>query len=317
MSTLDFVDPELREALQQRPRLKLSDEALAKSRAFIHKAAAATPKPDLPNLGVSELHVDSMFSAAPIRVLMYRPLSASHPLPAFLHVHGGGFVMGAPEMRDVENRLLASKLNCVIVSVDYRLAPEHPYPAAFHDVYSVLVWLNTNASAFNVDPARIGIKAESGGGGIAAGVVLYARDHRGPPVAFQHLIYPMIDDRTAIRTDLNPHVGEFVWTQEHNLFGWRALLDKEPGSNDVSPYAAAARADNVSKLPPTYIAVGALDLFLEENLHYAHRLSCAGVPVELHVYPGAYHGFQAAAQARVSKQADRDSFDSLLRCLHG
>ena len=317
MSTIDFVDPELREALQQRPRLKLSDEALAKSRAFIHKLAASTPKPDLPDLGVSELHVDSMFGGAPIRVLMYKPLRAPHPLPAFVHVHGGGFVMGAPEMRDVENRMLASKLNCVIVSVDYRLAPEAPYPAALHDVYSVLVWLNANAPALNVDPARIGIKGESGGGGIAAGVVLYARDKKGPAVAFQHLIYPMIDDRTATRTDINPFVGEFVWTQEHNLFGWRALLGQEPGRGDVSPYAAASRADDVSKLPPTYIAVGALDLFVEENVHYAHRLSCAGVPVELHVYPGAYHGFQAAAQARVSKQADRDSFDSLLRSLHG
>jgi acetyl esterase/lipase len=317
MNTIDLVDAELREALQQRPRLKLSEEALPKSRAFIHKAAAAAPKPDLPDLDVSERHVDSMFGAPAIRVLMYKPRSAPHALPAFVHVHGGGFVMGAPEMRDVENRLLASKLNCVIVSVDYRLAPEAPYPAALQDVYSVLTWLTANAPALNVDPARIGIKGESGGGGIAAGAVLYARDNKGPAIAFQHLIYPMIDDRTAIRTDLNPTVGEFVWTQEHNLFGWRALLGHEPGRGDVSPYAAASRAEDVSKLPPTYIAVGALDLFLEENLHYAHRLSCAGVPVELHVYPGAYHGFQAAAQARVSKQADRDSFESLLRSLHG
>ncbi|MBY0509792.1 MAG: alpha/beta hydrolase [Rhodospirillaceae bacterium] len=317
MSTIDFVDAELREALEQRPRLKLSDEALPKSRAFIHKLAAATPKPDLPDLGVSEMHVDSIFGAAPIRILMYKPRGRSHRLPAFVHVHGGGFVMGAPEMRDVENRILASKLNCVIVSVDYRLAPEAPYPAALHDVYAVLVWLNANALALDVDPARIGIKGESGGGGIAAGVALYARDKNGPPLAFQHFIYPMIDDRTAIRTDLNPYVGEFVWTQEHNLFGWRALLGQEPGRGDVSPYAAASRADDLSKLPPTYIAVGALDLFLEENMDYAHRLSRAGVPVELHVYPGAYHGFQAAAQARVSQQADRDSFDSLLKCLHG
>ena len=312
-----MVDAELREALLQRPRLKLSDEALPKSRAFIHKAAAAMAKPDLPGLGVSEMHVDSMFGAPPIRIIMYKPLSAPHPLPAFVHVHGGGFVMGAPEMRDVENRFLASKLNCVIVSVDYRLAPEAPFPAALHDVYAVLVWLNANARTHNVDPARIGIKGESGGGGIAAGVAIYARDKNGPALAFQHLIYPMIDDRTAVRTDLNPYVGEFVWTQEHNLFGWRALLGQEPGSGNVSPYAAASRADDVSKLPPTYIAVGALDLFVEENVQYAHRLSCAGVPVELHVYPGAYHGFQAAAQARVSKQADRDSFEALLRSLHG
>jgi triacylglycerol lipase len=131
-----------------------------------------------------------------------------------------------------------------------------------------------------LNPACIGIKGESGGGGFAAAAALYARDHEGPEFAFQHLIYPMIDDRTAERKDLRPHVGEFVWTQEHNYFGWCSLLGAEPGSVGVSSYAAASRAPDVSGLPPTYISVGGLDLFPEENMTYADRLSRAGVPVE-------------------------------------
>jgi hypothetical protein len=194
--------------------------------------------------------------------------------------------MGAPEMKDVESRLFASELRCAIYSVDHRLAPEAPHPAPLEDIYSMFAWLHANAGQLGLDPARIGIKGESGGGGFAAAAALYARDRQGPKFAFQHLIYPMIDDRTAVRRDLHPYVGEFVWTQENNYFGWRSLLGKEPGSADVSPYAAAARAAEVSGLPPIYISVGGLDLFLEENMIYADQLSRAGVPVELHMYLG-------------------------------
>jgi triacylglycerol lipase len=225
--------------------------------------------------------------------------------------------MGAPEMKDVENRLLASELRCAIYSVDHRLAPEAPHPAPVEDIYSVFAWLHTNAGRLGLDPARIGIKGESGGGGFAAAAALYARDRPGPKFAFQHLIYPMIDDRTAVRKDLHPCVGEFVWTQENNHFGWRSLLGEEPGSAGTSPYAAAARAADVSGLPPTYISVGGLDLFLEENLTYADRLSRAGVPVELHMYPRAYHGFYRVMNARVTRQAEHDTREALRRFLHG
>jgi triacylglycerol lipase len=225
--------------------------------------------------------------------------------------------MGAPEMKDVENRLFASELQCAIYSVDHRLAPEAPHPAPVEDIYSVFVWLHANAGQLGLDPARIGIKGESGGGGFAAGAALYARDRQGPKFAFQHLIYPMIDDRTAVREDLHPYVGEFIWTQKNNYFGWRSLLGQEPGSAGVSPYAAAASAADVSGLPPTYISVGGLDLFLEENLTYADRLSRAGVPVEFHLYPRAYHGFYRVANARVTRQAEHDAREALRRFLHG
>ncbi len=317
MSTIALVDPELRDALALWPVEPLTVHSLAQRRANLLKVIGAVPKPDLPDITADEIRVPSAFGAKPIRVVSYRPVKSDNPLPTILHVHGGGFVAGTPEMKDVENRLLASDLRCAIYSVDYRLAAEAPHPAPLEDIYSAFAWLHQNADQLGLDPARIGIKGESGGGGLAAAAVLYARDHQGPKLAFQHLIYPMIDDRTAVRKDLYPHVGEFVWTQQHNYFGWRSLLGTEPGSADVSPYAAASRAADVSDLPPTYISVGGLDLFLEENMTYAHSLSRAGVPVEFHMYPRAYHGFYQAANARVSQQAERDTREALRRFLHG
>jgi len=265
MSTIELVDPELRDALALWPLLPLTAESLTRRRATALELIGAVPIPNLPDIATDEIHVESAFGAKPIRVLTYRPVTSDDPLPVIVHIHGGGFVMGAPEMKDVENRLFASELRCAIYSVDHRLAPEAPHPAPLEDIYSVFAWLHANAGQLGLDPARIGIKGESGGGGFAAAAALYARDRQGPRFAFQHLIYPMIDDRTAVRKDLHPYVGEFVWTQENNYFGWCSLLGEEPGSTDVSPYAAAARAADVSGLPPTYISVGGLDLFLEEH----------------------------------------------------
>jgi acetyl esterase/lipase len=316
MSTIELVDPELRDTLALWPVEPLTAGSLAQRRANLLKVIGAVPKPDLPDIAAAEIRVESAFGAKPIRVLTYRPVKSDNPLPTIVHVHGGGFVAGAPEMKDVENRLLSSELRCAIYSVDYRLAPEAPHPAPLEDIYSVFAWLDGNAGQLGLDSARIGIKGESGGGGLAAAAP-YARDQQGPKFVFQHLIYPMIDDRTAVRKDLHPHVGEFVWTQEHNYFGWRSLLGMEPGSAGVSHYAAASRAAEVSGLPPTYISVGGLDLFLEENMTYADRLSRAGVPVEFHMYPRAYHGFYQATNARVTKQAERDNREALRRFLHG
>ena len=317
MSTIELVDPELREALAQWPQVPLTAETLPRRRADALAQLAAVPIPDLPDIVAGEIHVESAFGAKPIRVLTYRPVKSDGPLPTIVHIHGGGFVMGAPEMKDVENRVFASELKCAIYSVDHRLAPETPHPGPVEDIYSVFVWLHANAARLGLDPDCIGIKGESGGGGFAAGAAVYARDRAGPKFAFQHLIYPMIDDRMAVRKDLHPLVGEFIWTQDHNYFGWRSLLGQEPGSDGVSPHAAAARVVDVAGLPPTYISVGGLDLFLEENLVYADRLSRAGVPVEFHMYPRAFHGFYRATNARVTKQAEHDTREALRRFLHG
>jgi acetyl esterase/lipase len=315
MNTIEHVDPELRDALALMSSVPLTAETLAKRRAEAVAGAVVGQGPA--DVAVAEIHVESAFGAPPIRVLTYRPAGSDARLPVILHIHGGGFVMGLPEMKDIENRAFAAELNCAIYSVDYRLAPETPHPGPLEDIYSVFVWLHANADHLGLDPARIGIKGESGGGGLAAGAALYARDQPGPKFAFQHLIYPMIDDRSAVRGDLHPLVGEFVWTRAYNHFGWQSLLHAEPGSPGVSPYAAPARAADLAGLPPTYISVGGLDLFLEENTAYADRLGRAGVPVELHVYPGAYHGFYRATRARVTLQAERDTREALRRFLHG
>src|SRR6516162_238721 len=180
MSTIELVDPELRDALaQQLP--PLTAEPLTQRRANALELGDAVTKP---NLAAAEIQVDSAFGAKPIRVLTYRPVTSNDPLPVIVHIHGGGFVMGAPEMKDVENRLFASELRCAIYSVDHRLAPEAPHPAPLEDIYSVFAWLHANAGRLGLDPARIGIKGESGGGGFAAAAALYARDRQGPKFAF-------------------------------------------------------------------------------------------------------------------------------------
>ena len=213
------------------------------------------------------------------------------------------------------HRPLAARLGCCIASVDYRLAPETRFPGAIEDCYAALSWLVFNARELGIDPARIGVMGESAGGGLAAALSLLVRDRGEHRLAFQHLIYPMIDDRTGVSATLNPYAGEFVWTAQANRFGWTCLLGAEPGVDGISPYAAAARAENFADLPPAFIATGALDLFVDENLSYAQRLLRSGVPVEMHVYPGAFHGFQWAAGAEVTQIARRDSFGALARAM--
>lgn len=313
MTTRHLVDPELLPMLDMFPAFQIASETLPAVRAGVDQMSKAAPIPDAP-VDVAERSVPGPAGAPDVRVLIYTPRDAPSRRAAYLHIHGGGYVMGAPEMSDGPNRLLAAEMGCVIVSVDYRLAPETPHPGPVEDCYAALKWLHANAASLGVDPARIAIGGESAGGGLAAALALLARDRGEVPVAFQLLIYPMLDDRTAA-AEPHPYTGEYVWTPPANLFGWAALLGHEPGIDGVSPYAAAARADSLAGLPPAYISVGALDLFLDENLDYARRLARDGVPVEMHLYPGAFHGFDMMAGAGVSRAFDRDYREALRRAL--
>lgn len=204
----------------------------------------------------------------------------------------------------------------MIVSVDYRLAPETHFPGAIEDCYAALRWVFENARKLNIDKLRIGVMGESAGGGLAASLALLVRDRGEFSLSFQHLIYPMLDDRTCVTQQPNKYVGEFIWTADSNFFGWKSLLGVKPGSEGVSIYASAARAENLSGLPPAYIATGSLDLFLEEDIEYARRLMRFGIPVELHVYPGAFHVFNIAPKSHVAANARRDSLSALKRSLH-
>ena len=313
MSSRHLVDPELAPLLDAWPDFELSEAALPAIRA------RALPRPPMPPVDVAfdRFAAPGRDGAPPVPLACYRAKNAAGPLPCVYHIHGGGFITGkASELEDI-HRALADELRCAIVSVDYRLAPETAFPGNIEDCYAGLDWLMREAGVLGVDAARIGVMGESAGGGLAAALALLSRDRGEHVLAFQHLIYPMLDDRTCTAADPHPHAGEFIWNNAKNVFGWSALLGHAPGGEGVSPYAAAARAETLAGLPPTYIATGALDLFVEENISYVQRLLRAGVPTEFRIYPGAPHAFNIMPGARVALAARRDSAAALERALHG
>ncbi len=318
-NSVDLVDPELRGLLTAFPQLSLSLDELPQIRRdgdemWRNLAAAAGPPADK-GIQVAERIVPGPAGAPAVRVLTYDPARVRQDRPAYLHIHGGGYVLGTADAAEVANRELAAALSCFIISVDYRLAPETRAPGQVEDCYAALQWLHGAAAELRVDPTRIAVGGESAGGGLAAALALLARDRGEIPICFQNLVYPMLDDRTAALVKINPHTGRHLWTHESNRFGWTALLGGAPGAVGVSPYAAAARAVDLRGLPPALITVGALDLFLEEDIDYATRLMQAGVPTELHVYPGAYHAFDLASDAKVAQAAIRDRLNALRRAL--
>jgi acetyl esterase/lipase len=230
------------------------------------------------------------------------------PGSAALYLHGGGMIFSLEhigDMYDVTVREYVASSGVPMLVVDYRVAPEHPHPTPVEDCYAALRWLAENAPALGFDPDRLAVMGDSAGGGLAAGVCLMARDRAGPAIAQQLLIYPMLDDRT---TTPDPQLLPFLtWTYDDNITGWGALLGDSAGTDRVSQYAAPARADDVTGLPPTYIDTGDLDIFRDEDLTYARRLSDAGVPAELHLHPGCPHAFEAlASRADVSQRAIDD-----------
>lgn len=248
--------------------------------------------------------------AASVRLLVASPRKDSRRpagRPGILHIHGGGFVTGAADKTVGVMAEYARGTGAVVVSVDYRLAPETAYPGALEDCHAALSWLLEEAPRMNVDPGLIAISGQSAGGGLAAALCLLLRDRGGPQLAFQHLVYPMLDDRTGTTVDPPSHFGTWVWTRPNNRFGWTALLGHPPGLPHVPPYAAPARAASLTGLPPTFLACGSLDLFLPEDADYARRLMDAGVPVELHVYPGATHGFTTVHGSGVARRLLADS----------
>ena len=318
MTTKHLVDPEIVAMIDLFPGLQFTPETLPRVRADLAAMSAqqAGGLPNFPDIEVTERHVPGPPDAPDARVLVYLPKSAPRPLPALLWIHGGGYIIGSADQDDAQVKSMVAQVGCAAVSVDYRLAPETPFPGPVEDCYAALVWLHAHAAELGVDPDRIAIGGASAGGGLAAGLGLLARDRGEVPLAFQLLIFPMLDDRTVGAADPHPYTGEFIWTADANRFGWSSLLGQEPGSAGVSLYAAAARAERLAGLPPTYISVGALDLFLEEDLEYARRLMREGVPTELHVYPGAFHGFNMMAESQVARAFTRDSMDALRRALH-
>jgi acetyl esterase/lipase len=244
---------------------------------------------------------------------VHRPSHAPDgPLPAVLWIHGGGYVIGSAAQDDALCRHFADQLGAVVASVEYRRAPEHPFPAPLEDCHEVLVWL---AGLNEVDEGRIAIGGASAGGGLAAGLALMARDRASVTPVLQLLVYPMLDDRTVARRDLDES-GYRLWNNASNALGWRSYLGAEPGSADLPDHAVPARAEDLRGLPPAWLGVGTLDLFLDEDLAYAARLEEAGVPVELTVLDGAFHGFdRLAPRSTPARQLRAAQLDALRAAL--
>ena len=219
--------------------------------------------------------------------------------PALLHMHGGGFTSGSA--RGSLGGLLKTcqDVDCVGVSVEYRLAPETTYLGSVEDNYAALKWLHGNARTLGVDPARIAVMGESAGGGHAALLAIAARDRGEIPIAFQCLIYPMLDDRTGTTRKVPAHIGRLLWTPMANRFGWQCFLGRTPGLPSGPIDGVPARVQSLKGLPPTFIGVGSIDLFVDEDVDYAQRLNAAGITTELIVVPGAFHGFDMQADLKV------------------
>jgi acetyl esterase/lipase len=307
------LDPEFAVAFESfqpgiaaRPTPKLHDVVTRRSNLAAIMKEALDPLPALNDVVQQNLTVKT-FDEVSIDLLHVRRLSrdCSSPTAAIIHVHGGGMIAGSVEIFAKHIARLVHLSGVALFSVNYRKAPEYPDPTPTEDVYAALQFLHNNADKLDVDPARIAIMGESAGGGIAAGVALMARD-RGmtPPIAKQILIYPMLDDMNLVP---DPTLAPFAfWSYESNVTGWKALLGGRAGKSgaDVSYYAAPARAGDLSGLPDTYIDVGGLDIFRDEDIAFVMNLIKAGVPVEFHLYPGVPHAFDwLAPQIKISQMA--------------
>jgi len=251
--------------------------------------AVKAQAPTIDGIETRDVDVPGFEGGPPVRVRVYRPAGRAEPLPAILWMHPGGWVLGSIDLDGLAVAQLAKDIECVAVSVEYRLAPEHPFPAALHDCYAALQWLGAESAGLGVDATRIAVGGSSAGGNLAAALALMARDRGGVRPVFQLLIYPALDDRTAEPGLAQPET--LFWSRRNVIDGWNAYLGTRAGSDGVSEYAAPARARDLTGLPPAYIAVGALDPFVGENVDYAARLVAVRVPTELHVYPGACHAF--------------------------
>jgi acetyl esterase/lipase len=294
------LEPLAAEAL---PAPAVGDVAARRASAvetFAHFASQLNPVDDVTRTDHTAIARDT----TPIELRWFTKNGAPDG-PALYYVHGGGMIVGSLDLYEPLVRDLVSASGVPALAVDYRLAPEHPHPTPMQDCYAGLVWLAEHAADLGVDPARIAIMGDSAGGGLAAATTLLARDHGGPALARQILFYPMLDDRT---TSPDPALVPFLtWTYEDNVTGWNALLGELRGTDEVPAFAAPARAFDVSGVPPTYMDVGELDIFRDEDIEYARRLAASGTPVELHVHPGVPHAFEAfAPRADVSRRARAD-----------
>lgn len=268
----------------------------------IRRFTRRPPPPQLDDVSVEDVEVPAVAGSPSVSLRLYRPKPSGGNTPAYLWMHGGGFLIGSPEQDEWSSLALVRRLKIAVAAVRYRLAPEHPAPAAVEDAYAALRWLFREAPALGIDPARIAIGGASAGGGLAATLALVAHDRGEVRPAFQLLVYPMLDDRTVIRAEHDTR-NVRVWSPGSNRYAWTSYLGQAPGLPSANPYAAAARREDLRGLPPAWIGVGTLDLFHDEDVEYARRLKESGVSCALHVVPGAFHGFDMLMRKASVSQA--------------
>ena len=309
------IHPQLLPFRDQFPTLELTGENLAQTRRELNRmtleTAAAVEGFD--HVDVEDRQIEGPTPGQSLRLRLYSSGDSSGARPCLLWIHGGGYILGCPEMDEQLLCRKASELGCLAVAVDYRLAPEHPYPAALDDCDAALGWILDNASELRVDSSTLVLGGASAGGGLAAALTLRAREQRPGAITFQCLIYPMLDYRTGTPAPAVASAKDYwLWRAEHNRFAWKAYLGANDLTHGVSPFASPAAARRLDGLPPTYLCIGDQDLFYEEDIHYARRLRESGVAVDLDIVPGAPHGFDKLP-APMSEQALQRRFEALAR----
>jgi acetyl esterase/lipase len=308
-----FVDPELRPAARELLAMQAAQPPMSiESLPAMRNAPRPWVQAPLPGVPFAKQTI----AGKPDVTIYTINAKPGRRRGGILHTHGGGFIMGSAADSISPMQSLAAELDCAIVTVEYRLAPETTYAGSLEDNYAGLKWMHQHADELGLDPARICLMGESAGGGHAALLAIAARDRGEVPVAFQCLIYPMLDDRTGSARQVPASIGTVLWTAEANRFGWRSFLGQAPGGPSAPASAVPARLDNLKGLPPAFIGVGSIDLFVQEDIAYAQRLVEAAVPTELVVMPGAFHGFDVlGADTRIGKSFNATKLDALRRAL--
>jgi acetyl esterase/lipase len=292
----------------------LFSKPLTRENIVAIRKSSGVGRPVLPSPKVDELKIPGARGAPDVTIYVINA-AEGESRPAILHIHGGGYVGGSAKSAVRDNQETALAHGAVVVSVEYRLAPETPFPGPLDDCYAGLLWLYRNARVLGIDTSRIAVKGLSSGGGLAAMLAIAARDRGEVPLCAQILLYPMLDDRTGSTRKASAKIP-YLWTPQANVFGWTSLLGVPAGSSNVPSGAVPARVADLAGLPQTFIGVGSIDLFADEDVAYAQRLRSAGVPTELLVLPGAFHAFDAVApQASLSKSLTTAWNDALTRTL--
>lgn len=296
-------DPELAAVVPMLPAIDLSD--LPRARASLGEMMTMLGTPDTTGVQVEDIQVPGPDGAPDVPLRIYRPDTVAAPAAVY-DVRGGGFVVGDLDTDHSRNLDIARELGVVVVSVDYRLAPETPFPGGLDDVYAGLVWTAKHADELGVDASRIAIHGVSAGGGLCAALALLARDRGGPEIAFQYLGVPEIDDRLTTPS-MTAFTDTPLWNRPNAMLSWDAYLGSGvPGTDAVSPYAAPARATDLSGLPPEYVSVMHFDPLRDEGVAYAMGLLAAGGTAELHLFPGTFHGSSAVGHAAIIQREKAD-----------